>query len=62
MKLNLKLLQALLDYFKVESKTFKIRWFDYMITLEDVLFITGLPIDGNPVTGKKCKAKRYMYI
>lgn len=39
MKLNLKLLQALLDYFQVENKTFKIGGFDYMITLEDVLYI-----------------------
>lgn len=52
MKLNLSLLRALVDYFQVETRTFRIGGSDYMITLEDVLYITGLPVDGKPVTGE----------
>jgi len=45
------LIQALLDMHSVNEDVFKFENFSLYLGLEDVLYITGLPINGKPVTG-----------
>ncbi|KAJ6314125.1 hypothetical protein OIU78_017728 [Salix suchowensis] len=45
------LIEALLDMYSVNEDVFKFENFSLYLGLEDVLYITGLPIDGEPVTG-----------
>ncbi|KAB5548494.1 hypothetical protein DKX38_011900 [Salix brachista] len=44
------LIEALLDMYSVNEDVFKFENFSLYLGLEDVLYITGLPIDGEPVT------------
>lgn len=45
-------LTALVDRWRVETHTFHLPCGEMTVTLEDWAMITGLPLDGNPVTGK----------
>jgi len=45
------LIQTLLDMHSVNKDVFKFKIFSLYLGLEDVLYITDLPINGKPVTG-----------
>ena len=45
-------LTALVDRWHVETHTFHLPCGEMTVTLEDFAMITGLPLDGKPVTGK----------
>ncbi|KAK1257686.1 hypothetical protein QJS04_geneDACA016812 [Acorus gramineus] len=46
-----RLLQALVERWRPETNTFHLRHGEMTVTLQDVAVLTGLPIDGKPVTG-----------
>ncbi|KAK1273866.1 hypothetical protein QJS04_geneDACA021903 [Acorus gramineus] len=46
-----RLLQALVERWRLEFNTFHLRHGEMTVTLQDVAVLTGLPIDGKPVTG-----------
>ncbi|XP_021822726.1 serine/threonine-protein phosphatase 7 long form homolog isoform X2 [Prunus avium] len=48
---DLPLLSALVESYDVKSRCFVFNGYKLVFGLEDVLYITGLPVDGNPVTG-----------
>lgn len=48
---DLPLLSALVESYDVKSRCFVFNGHKLVFGLEDVLYITGLPVDGNPVTG-----------
>ena len=43
------LLSALVDRWRPEMHTFHFRWGEITVTLQDVSFLTGLPIRGEPL-------------
>ncbi|KAH7834759.1 hypothetical protein Vadar_019411 [Vaccinium darrowii] len=51
MQLDLALLTALVERWRSETHTFHFPSAEATVTLQDVEIITGLPVDGRPVTG-----------
>ena len=47
--LDASLLSALVDRWRPETYTFHFRWGEMTVTLQDVSFLTGLPIRGEPL-------------
>lgn len=47
--LDASLLSALVDMWRPKTHTFHFRWGDMTVTLQDILFLSGLPIRGEPL-------------
>ena len=52
MRIDHALLSGLVERWRPETNTFHLPTGEATITLEDVAYIYGLPIDGEPVTGR----------
>ena len=52
MRIDHALLSGLVEWWRPETNTFHLPTGEATITLEDVAYIYGLPIDGEPVTGR----------
>lgn len=51
-KIDYSLINALVERWQPETNTFHFGWGEKAITLEDVSYLYGLPIDGKAVTGR----------
>ena len=51
MKIDHSLISGLIERWRTETNTFHFFGGEAMVTLEDVAYIYGLPIDGPAVTG-----------
>ncbi|KAI8568118.1 hypothetical protein RHMOL_Rhmol02G0172400 [Rhododendron molle] len=50
--LDLGLMTALLERWRLETHSFRLRTDEWTVTLQDVEVLIGLPVDGEPVIGR----------
>ncbi|QHO54782.1 uncharacterized protein DS421_3g59810 [Arachis hypogaea] len=60
MRSHSALLSALVERWRPETHTFHLPVGEVMVTLEDVSYILGLPINGEPVTGRTDSSHQFL--